>query len=92
MENLDPIALINDAVASRNWPLLAVCALAVIVPIVLTALGKNVPIVSSIINGALSLAVKIFPKKAAPAVAPSEEVKPAEGVSNVVNIHEEKTK
>lgn len=90
MDPIDPVAIINDAVASRNWPLLAIAVVVVVVPLVLTALGKNVPIVGPILQGILSFALKIFPKKAAPAVAPSEEVKPAEGISNVVNIKEDK--
>jgi len=94
METVDPIALISDAIAQRNWPLLAVLVLVVIVPLVLAALGRKVPILTPILDGAVALAIKLFPKKAAPAVAPSEEVAPKEpeGISSVVDVHEEKTK
>lgn len=94
MEPLDPVALLNDAIAGRNWPLLAVVVAVIVVPIVLAALGKNVPIVKTILDAVLSAAVKLFPKKAAPAVAPSDEVTPKvpEGVGSVVKIEEENNK
>lgn len=80
--------MLSDAVASQNWPLvaaLAVVAVLGIVSIVLKAMGKNVPLLGSVLDLAKA-AVKLIPRKAAPAPAPGE----AQGVAAVVPVVEEK--
>ena len=88
------MSVINDAVAARNWPLLAVAILVLVVPMVLVALGKNFPVVSQIADGLLAVAVKLFAKKPATTQAAVNEV--AKGVAAVAVVEEgspeEKTK
>jgi hypothetical protein len=85
METLDPVALINEAISARNWPLLVVAILLIVAPIVMHLVGKQVPLVSSILNGAVSLFRK--PKPAVSLVPPPEEPK---GVAGVVEVVDEK--
>lgn len=79
--------VLHDAISSGNvW--LAVCAgLAVLIPLVLHAMGKEIPIVTPVLDALLDLAVKMLPSKAPPAPpANPDGSKPAEGVSKVVSI------
>ena len=43
------VALINDAVSNQQWILLALAIVLLIVPIVLRALGKQIPIVDQLV-------------------------------------------
>lgn len=52
---MDLQALIDYAVAHHDWLLLAAASVALIVPIVMKLLGKQIPVVDSILTGALSL-------------------------------------
>lgn len=85
---MDPISVINDAVVARNWPLLVVAILVLVVPMILVALGKNFPVVGQIADGLLAVAVKLFAKKKDPNSAPASEA-PA-GLAAVVKVEEEK--
>lgn len=82
MDSIDPIALVNEAISARNWPLLVVAVLLILTPIVLHIVGKDVPLVSSILRGLVSLFRK------APAEAPKAEEQP--GVASVVKVEDEK--
>lgn len=80
---VDFVTLINEAVAARNWPLLVVAILMLVVPIVLHLLGKDVPVVSSVL-AKIAEFLKARPAKPA---APVEEPK---GILSVVKVEEEK--
>jgi hypothetical protein len=77
--------LINEAAQSKNWPMLAAAAVILIVPVVLKALGKSVPL----LDQALAWAQKALPmlKKKAPPPAPEGE---PQGVAKVVPIESAK--
>lgn len=72
---------ITQAAQSGDYLALAVGALALIVPVVLHAFGKNVPLVSTVLN---ALVAFVKSRKASPApVAPA-----GESLSNVVKIED----
>lgn len=74
--------LLNQAAQSKDWLALAVAGIAVVVPVVLKLLGKNVPIVDSII----SVALKVLPAlRKAPAAKPEDQP----GASAVVQVKDE---
>lgn len=81
---VDIVSLINDAVAAKNWPLLAVAVLMLVVPIVLHLIGKDVPVVTSVLT---KIAEFLKARPAAKPVAPVDEPK---GVLAVVKVEEEK--
>lgn len=82
----DASQLLHDAIANHGWVIAACAGLIILVPLVLKALGKNIPGVDLVLDVAVGL-LKSFSKKPAPAPAPTEEQKAAEaGVTNVVDI------
>ncbi len=90
------VKVLQDALAAHSTVgyvvagLLAVC---ILVPIVLKALGKSVPLLDTALN-LLSAVLKGLQKKPAPVEPPAppapDEVAKEEGVSNVVKIKEDK--
>ena len=74
------LALLNDAAAQKDWVVLAILGAAVIVPVVLKALGKHVPLVDTVIEWVV--AILKARKKALPPT-PEGEV---EGVAKVLPI------
>lgn len=85
MENQSLLDQLNSAAQSGDWVMLAVLGVAVIVPIVLKALGKSVPV----LDQALELAVKVagaFRKPKPP--PPAEPGK--DGIAGIVPVEEKK--
>lgn len=80
----DVLDIINQAAAGGDWILLAVGAVALIVPIVLKALGKSVPVVDQIISVVLKVATSLRKPKAPPAVEPGKP----EGIAAVIKIED----
>lgn len=85
---MDLSALINEAAQNKEWVLLAVSAVALIVPIVLKAIGKQVPLLDTILDVAIKIAVSLRKPKAVE--APKDGETKAEGVAGVVKIEDEK--
>ncbi len=87
--------VLQDALAMHStagYVIAGVLALCILVPLVLKALGKSVPLLDPAL-AILSSILKGLVKKPAPAPQPEptpEERKEEGGVSNVVNIKEEK--
>jgi hypothetical protein len=82
---MDLQSIINEAAQSRDWLMLAAASLALIVPVVLKALGKSVPIVDQLL-GLLLKVVSAFRK-------PPQAPPPADGkagIAAVVPIKDEK--
>lgn len=84
-ESIDVVALINEAVAAKNWPLLAVAVAMIVVPVVLHLIGKDVPIVSSVLTK-IAQFLKARPTAPKPSEPPAEAPK---GVESVVTIKDE---
>ncbi len=81
---VDVVAMINEAVAAKNWPLLVVAVLMILVPIVLHLVGKDVPVVSVVL-----MKIAEFLKARKPVV--EEPVKPEDapkGLGSVVKVEE----
>jgi hypothetical protein len=76
------LALINDAAASHNWPVVAGGVAVLAVPIVLKALGKSVPGLDQLTKFAVDQLKKVKP----PAPKPEEQPENQPGISNVVHI------
>lgn len=81
------LQLINDSVMNHQWVILAIASVLLIVPLVLKALGKSVPIVDQIITIVASI-LRSFAKKPAP--PPAQLPENQEGVAKVVPIREDK--
>lgn len=74
----------NEAIATHNWPVVGAAALAIVVPLVLKALGKEVPFVEPAVKAIFGAIKGIFVKK------PAEPSAPPAGLANVVKIEEVK--
>ena len=83
----DILAIIDAAAQSQDWLILAIASVLLIVPIVLKALGKKVPLVDGIVELAVSVLKSRKPK--APPPVPAGEL---EGVAKVVPIESAKPK
>ena len=82
----DLLTIIDTAAQTQDWLILAIAAVLLIVPIVLKALGKKVPLVDGIIDLAVGI---LKTRKKAPPPVPAGEL---EGVAKVVPIEAEKPK
>ncbi len=83
----DAPSVLHDALTNGNVWLAIVAGLAVLVPVVLHALGKDIPLLSPVIDALLEVAVKMLPGKAPPAPPLNPDgSKPVEGVAKVVDI------
>lgn len=82
----DLLALINEAASSQNWPLLAGAVAVLIVPIVLKAVGKPVPVLDQAVPAVVRLLKGI--KKPAPKPETLPENQP--GLANVIQIDKAK--
>jgi hypothetical protein len=82
----DLLAVIDAAAQSQDWLILAIASVLLIVPIVLKALGKKIPLVDGIVELAVSV---LKARKKAPPPVPAGEL---EGVAKVVPIEGEKPK
>ncbi len=80
----DAASTLHDAMASGNVWLAVVAGLCLVVPVVLHAMGKDIPFLSPLIDGLLEIAAKALSKPAAPP-APADPAKP-EGLASVVDI------
>lgn len=76
--------LVNQAAQTQQWLILAIAAVLLIVPVVLKALGKSVPVLDQILAVAASL-LKTFAKKAPP---PAQLPENQDGVAKVVPIED----
>lgn len=79
----DLVTLINEAAVNHQWVLLGVAVVCLVVPIVLKALGKSVPIVDQ----AIAIVLKVARGFSKPKVLPAPG---KEGVEAVVKVEEEK--
>lgn len=86
MEN-DLLTQLSDAVAGQNWIAVAAIGLAIVIPLVLKALGKNVPFVDPILRVIVGWARGLKGPKA-PAPAPEEQ----KGLAAVVEIKDAEKK
>lgn len=80
------LALINDAAASHNWPVVAGGVAVLAVPIVLKALGKSVPGLDQLTKFAVDALRKVKPPAPKPETLPENQP----GLSNVVSIEDAK--
>lgn len=81
MENQDLMAVVAQAISDHNWVALGIACAAVLVPVILSALGKNVPFVKPL----LDFAVGVVGKMKKPVAVDSKQ-----GVEAVVPVEEEK--
>ncbi len=77
----DLLSIIDNAAQSQDWLILAVSSVLLVVPIVLKALGKKVPLVDGVIEFAIGVLKSRKPKEP-PAPKPGE----ATGVNAVVPV------
>lgn len=80
------LALINDAAASHNWPVVAGGVAVLAVPIVLKALGKGVPGLDQLTKFAVDALRKVKPPAPKPEALPENQ----SGLANVVHIDKAK--
>ena len=73
--------IIDTAAQTQDWVVLAVASVALIVPIVLKALGKKVPLVDAGVNLVVGI-LKGMKRKAPPALPPDAK----DGVAAVVPV------
>lgn len=83
----DILSMLGDAAQVQDWLGLGLLALVVVVPVVLKALGKKIPLVDTAISAILAF-VKSRKPKAPPALKEGEK----EGLAAVVKIEEKKDK
>lgn len=83
----DILSMLGDAAQVQDWLGLGLLALVVIVPVVLKALGKKIPLADTAISAILAF-VKSRKPKAPPPVPAGEK----EGLAAVVKIEEKKDK
>lgn len=76
------LSLINDAAASHNWVVVAGGVAVLAVPVVLKALGKNVPGLDQLTKFAVEQLKKVKP----PAPKPEDLPENQPGIANVVHI------
>lgn len=81
--NPDLIALINSAAQGHQWVLLAVAGLALLVPVVLHALGKDIPVVSAVLNALVDVVKGMKIVQPAP-----KDPKAQPGIASVVKIED----
>lgn len=77
----DVLDIIDTAAQTQDWLVLAVASVLLIVPIVLKALGKRVPLV----DGAIKLAVGIL-KSRKPKEPPAPQSGETQGIPSVVPV------
>lgn len=80
------LSLINDAATTQNWVLLAAGVALLAVPIVLKALGKNVPGLDQV----TPIAVGFLKKLKKPAPKPEEQPENQPGLAAVIQIDKAK--
>jgi hypothetical protein len=78
------LELINQAAGSGDWLVLAIAAVCLIVPIVLKALGKSVPIVDQIVSVVIGVAKSLRKPKPPAPLEPGKE-----GIAAVVEVKDE---
>lgn len=76
------LSLINDAATTQNWVLLSAAVALLAVPIVLKALGKNVPGLDKL----TPIAVGFLQKLKKPAPKPEEQPENQPGLAAVIQI------
>ena len=77
----DIVEIIDVAAQSKDWIVLAIASVLLIVPIVLKALGKHVPLVDSAVELVLGI-LKGMKRKAPPPLPPGEK----DGVAAIVPV------
>jgi hypothetical protein len=82
----DLLALINDAASTQNWPVLAGAVAVLVVPIVLKAIGKPVPI----LDQALPVVVRFLKGVKKPEVKPETLPENQPGLAAVIQIDKAK--
>lgn len=83
MDMNELVAQLVTAAAEHNWVVVALVAVLIAVPIVLRLLGKEIPLVSSI----LDIVAKLIPMLKKKAPAPPAE---GDGLASVVPVEEKK--
>lgn len=79
---MDLNQIINDAAQGHDWLVLAIAAVLLIVPVVMKALGKKVPIVDTI----LDLGLKVLPLLKKKPVEPPADPSQPQGIAKVVEV------
>lgn len=77
----DILTIIDTAAQTQDWVILAIASVVLIVPIVLKALGKKVPLVDAGVNLVVGI-LKGMKRKAPPALSPDAK----DGVAAVVPV------
>lgn len=88
---MDPelLQMLQDAAINHQWLLLGVGLVCLLVPLVLKAMGKSVPVVDSLLDMVLKIA-KGFKKSPVAPVNPVAHAGSPEGAKAVVVVEEEK--
>ena len=82
----DAVALIQDALANHGYVVAAIAAVIFLVPLVLKAFGKSIPVLDPILEVALSVLRAFSKPKDAAKLVPPEEAAKQEGLAAVVEI------
>ncbi len=85
---MDLFQTLQDYLAASQWVPASVVAVLILVPLVLKALGKSVPVLDPIMQVAFDLLKKLAPKKDPVKVVPPAEQPGVEKVAKVVPIEE----
>jgi len=86
---MDLNQLLNEAAQAKDWIVLGGALLCLVVPIVLKALGKSVPIVDSIIDIAKNVLVAIRKKPEQKQVESKNDAE--QGIASIVSIETAKS-
>ncbi len=86
----DAPSVLHDAISNGNVWLAVAAGVVVLVPIVLHAMGKDIPFLSPILDALLDMAVKALDKKPPAPPASPDSPAPKEGLANVVDIKKDK--
>lgn len=84
----DFFQVLQDYLAASQWVPASIVAVLIIVPLILKALGKKVPVLDPIIQVAFELLQKMAPKKDPAKVATPAEQPGVEKVAKIVPIEE----
>lgn len=79
---MDLTQIINDAAQGHDWLVLAIACVLLIVPVVMKALGKKVPIVDTI----LDLGLKVLPLLKKKPVEPPADPSQPRGIAKVIEV------
>ncbi len=83
----DTLTLLGNAAQAQDWLALGLLAVAVVVPVVLKAMGKKIPFVDTAVSAVIAFVKSKKPKEPPP---PAKDEK--QGLAAVVVVEEKKDK